>query len=80
MQKLEDTESQGHSKGTRQKKLTFLAGHSAKALTPSPLHYMFLKPANSDMKNGFFKNSKMSPKKVFERQQNNTATGVDYLT
>ena len=51
---------------------------------------MFLKPENSDMENGFLKNSKMSPEKnhiqrklektLFERHQNNTAIGVDYLT
>ena len=45
---------------------------------------MFLKPANSDMENGFLKNSKMSPKKIdklektlLDRQKNNKAIGVD---
>ena len=52
---------------------------------------MFLKPANSDMENGFKINSKMSPEKfiysvnwklektLFERHQKNKAIWVNYL-
>ena len=37
--------------------------------------YMFLKPANSDMENGFKKNSKMSPEKI--HIQRKLETGKD---
>ena len=65
--------------GSTSKKIAFLDGQFAKALTPlSPKGtiaifflyieiYMLLNPANSDMENGFKKDSKMSPEKNHNR-------------
>ena len=89
-------------KGHVQKKIAFVAGHSAKALAPPPYLrnnsdlWIFLKKFCIDIYVYVFGTSKLRhgkcplkkfiyignwklEKPLFERHQNNTAMGVDYL-